>query len=265
MLHIKNLSTSIGKKTLLQNINLDVKSGDLNIILGPNGAGKSTLLKSIAHILDFNGEIHLQNKNISTYSIEKRSQKIAYMGQFQTGTALSVIDILELSRRKYSGMLLTQKDHQLINTHIKEFYLQKFLHRNIDTLSGGEKQKVFLAASLIQKPKILLLDEPISHLDPKNQIEILEIIKEKTKQHNLITFVVLHDLQNSLHYGDNIIMLKNKTILEFQPSSSIDTTMIDTLYGVNCELFWQNGHPFTFLKHTHIQHHNKIHSHQEQP
>lgn len=265
MFVIKNLSTSINNQILLQNINLEVKSGELNIILGRNGAGKSTLLKSIVKILDCKGEIYLDKENISNLPVETLSHKIAYMGQFNTGTSLSVIDILELSRRKYSGILLQREDYTIIDKYIDEFDLKKFLHRNIDTLSGGEKQKIFLAATLIQEPKVLLLDEPISHLDPKNQIEILEIIKQKTKQNNLITFVVLHDLQNALHYGDNIIMINNKTIQEFQTSLNVDEKMINNLYGINCEIFWKDGHPFTFFRHIHQESVEQIHSHKEHP
>jgi iron complex transport system ATP-binding protein len=265
MFVIKNLSTSINNQILLQNINLEVKSGELNIILGQNGAGKSTLLKSIVKIMDCEGEIYLNEENISNLPVETLSRKIAYMGQFNTGTSLSVIDILELSRRKYSGILLSHEDYTIIDKYINEFDLKKFLHRDIDTLSGGEKQKIFLAATLIQEPKVLLLDEPISHLDPKNQIEILEIIKQKTKQNNLITFVVLHDLQNALHYGDNIVMLNNKTIQEFQTSLNVDENMINDLYGISCKIFWKEGHPFTFFKHLHQESIEQIHSHKEHP
>lgn len=251
MLDIQNLSVQIKNKTILENINIKVNSGKVNIILGPNGTGKSTFLKSIMHIIESTGDIFLDNENLSELCIEKRAQKIAYMGQFNAGTSLSVIDILELSRRKYNGMLLTQEDYKIIDKHIEEFSLKKFLHRDIDTLSGGERQKIFLAAALVQEPKVLLLDEPISHLDPKNQIEILEIIKHKTVQNNLITFVVLHDLQNSLHYGDTIVMIKDKKIIEFHESKDINEQMINKLYDVHCELFWSRGHPFTFLRHTH--------------
>lgn len=263
MLEVENLFTTIKGKVLLEDINIKARSSELNIILGPNGAGKSTFLKSLGKIIDSKGKISLDNKDISGASIEEVSKKVAYMGQFNTGTNLRVIDILELSRRKYSGMFLNKNDHKIIGEHIKEFELKNYLHRNIETLSGGERQKIFLAASLLQSPRMLLLDEPISHLDPKNQIEILEIIKRKTIQNDLITFVVLHDLQNSLHYGDNIVMIKDKKIMEFRQSSHIDEGMINALYGINCELFWKNGHPFTFLGHTHSQHCNKTHSHKE--
>jgi len=262
-LEIKNLSVKIKKTKLLNKINLKAKNSDLNIIIGPNGAGKSTLLKSICKIIDYvEGEILLNDENIIEKDLQEVSKNISYMGQFQNNSNLNVIDILELSRRKYSGFSLNNEDHKIIEKIIKEVDIEKFLHNNIDLLSGGEKQKVFLAASLIQEPKVLLLDEPTSFLDPKNQIEMLEIIKKVSKEKSLITLMVIHDLQNALHYADKIIMLKDKEIIDFQDSLNVDAKMISNLYNIPCEIFWQNGHPFTFFGHTH-NHGNSHHNHHE--
>lgn len=260
-LNIKQLCVKIKKNKLLENINLNLKNSELNIIIGPNGAGKSTLLKSICKIIDnVDGEILLNNEDIIKKDIQEVSKDISYMGQFQNNSNLNVIDILELSRRKYSGFSLNKKDHEVIEKIINEFNIEKFLHKNIDFLSGGEKQKIFLASSLIQEPKILLLDEPTSFLDPKNQIEMLEIIRKVTKEKKLITIMVIHDLQNALHYANKIIMLKDKKIIDFQDSQDVDAKMISNLYNIPCEIFWQNGHPFTFFGHTH-NHGNKHHNH----
>jgi len=114
MLKVENLSANLNGKVLLEDINIQVESSKLNIILGPNGAGKSTFLKSLAKIIDSKGKIYLDNKDISNSSIELVSKKAAYMGQFNEGTNLSVIDVLELSRRKYSGIFLNNRDHEII-------------------------------------------------------------------------------------------------------------------------------------------------------
>ena len=173
------------------------------------------------------------------------------MAQFNQDSNLNVIDVLELSRRKYSGFTLSKSDYRLIDEIIKEFELEQFIDKNIDRLSGGERQKIFLAAAIIQEPKILLLDEPISHLDPKNQIEMLELIKKKTKENQFITLTVLHDLQNTLHYADKVIMLKESKIIDFQASSDVTQEMVSTLYDTPCKLFWHEGHHFSFFGHSH--------------
>lgn len=264
MLEIQNLFVKVDKTLLLEDISLNLEKGDLNIIIGPNGAGKSTLLKTIVKILDIHkGDISLDEKSFKKQDNIEISKQIAYMAQSNEKSNLSVIDILELSRRKYSGFNLEQKDHTLIEDIIKEFELEKFLDKNIDILSGGEKQKVFLAAAIIQEPKVLILDEPISHLDPKNQIEMLDIIKRKTKEKNFISITVLHDLQNALHYGDKIIMLKNKKVINFQKSENIDSSMLTKLYEIPCRLFWENGHPFSFFGHHHSDLKTDKHSHEK--
>lgn len=264
-LEIKNLSVKIKKNILLENIDLYLEEKKLNIIIGPNGAGKSTLLKSIVRIIeDINGDIILDNQNLKTKDLKDISSKISYMGQFQNSSNLKVIDILELSRRKYSGFSLNKNDHLIIEKTINEFQLKEFLHKNIDFLSGGEKQKIFLAAAIIQEPRVLLLDEPTSFLDPKNQIEMLDIIKKVTKEKNLITILVIHDLQNALHYANKIIMLKNKTILDFKDSNQVNDKMISQLYNIPCEIFWQNGHPFIFFGHSHSHNHKNHHTHKKE-
>lgn len=264
MLEIKDLSVKLKKVTLLKNINLKLLSGELNIIIGPNGAGKSTFLKSIIKIVDnYKGEIFLDKKNLTNSSIDELTKDIAYMAQFNQNSNLNTIDVLEISRRKHSGFKLKNKDHKIIEEIIKEFKLQKFLDKNIDNLSGGERQKIFLAAAIVQEPKVLLLDEPISHLDPKNQIEMLEIIKRKTKEKNFITITVLHDLQNALHYANKIIMLKNKEVINFQKSIDVDEQMVSKLYEIPCKLFWKEGHPFSFFGHSHEEFHKDKHSHKK--
>lgn len=260
---IEKLNARVNKLLLLDNIHLNLYNSNLNVIIGPNGAGKSTLLKSIVKIItDIDGTILLNGENIENKDIKELSNDISYMGQFQSNSNLNVIDILELSRRKYSGFSLNNDDHNIIEKIVKEFKIESFLNKNIDHLSGGEKQKIFLAAALIQEPKVLLLDEPTSALDPKNQIEMLGIIKKVTKEKNLITIMVLHDLQNALHYADKIIMLKNKMIRNFEDSKNVTSDMISKLYDVPCDIFWQNGHPFTFFGHSHGHgHSHHTHTH----
>ncbi len=263
-LQIKDVFVKINKTILLEDVNLSLQKGDLNIIIGPNGAGKSTLLKAIVKILDIQkGDILLNNKSFKEQNINEVSSQIAYMAQSNEKSNLNVIDVLELSRRKYSGFILSKTDYILIENIIKEFGLEKFLNKNIDMLSGGERQKVFLAAAIIQEPKVLILDEPISHLDPKNQIEMLDIIKRKTKEENFICITVLHDLQNALHYGNKIIMLKNKKIINFQKSEDINSQMLSSLYDIPCKLFWEDGHPFLFLGHQHSNTKTYQHSHKK--
>ncbi|MCK9337242.1 MAG: ABC transporter ATP-binding protein [Arcobacteraceae bacterium] len=261
LFEVKNLNTSINKKQILSNIDFTLNSGEICIAIGPNGAGKSTLLKSIAKIIPTTGYITLDNSNLHELSIIELSQTVSLMTQFNSNTNLSVQEVLNLGRRPYSGFTLTKDDFDIITNIIDEFHLKEFLKRDIDTLSGGERQKVFLAAALIRNPKVLLLDEPISHLDPKNQQEILEIVKRVTIQRDIITIIVLHDLQNALHYGDKLLLLKNGKLQKHLGIDELKDDHLEELYDIKCKIFKNEGHPFVLLGHHHSSISNQYHNH----
>ncbi|AFL69483.1 ABC transporter ATP-binding protein [Sulfurospirillum barnesii] len=258
-LRIENLCCSIGKKCLLEAINTDVHSGEIMGIIGPNGAGKSTLLKHIAGILPCK-TIFLDEKELSTLSVRERAKEIAYLSQFATTPSMSVLEVLELGRRAYSGMLLTHKDKALMDESIHHFNLAPLLERNIATLSGGERQKVLIAGALLQEPKVLLLDEPISHLDPKNQLEMLLAMRHVTQHKALITLIVLHDMQHAIHYTHRLLMLKKGRIIHDTPTKEVEASMLQTLFDVQTSLHVNNGHTFVYYEHhhdeTHLKHHH---------
>jgi iron complex transport system ATP-binding protein len=258
---VKNLNCIIDNKTIIEDINFTIRSGELNIIIGSNGAGKSTLLKSIARIQDSKGLLLLDEEDIFGYGISKIAQTISLMPQFNNNVHLTVKEILELGRRPYSGFTLLKEDYEMIDVVVAELELEKFLHRSMNTLSGGERQKVYLAKSLIQNPKILLLDEPISHLDPKNQQEILEIVKEITVKKDLITIMVLHDLQSALHYGDNLLLLKNGKLLNQLNVKDIKSEDLEELYDIKCKIFKNDGHHFVLMGHRHTSDGGARHHH----
>lgn len=258
---IKNLSCTIENKTIIEDINFTIRSGELNIVIGANGAGKSTLLKAIARVQESKGIFLLDDDNMASYGISKIAKTVSLMPQFNNNVHLSVKEILELGRRPYSGFTLLKEDYEMINLIVEELELERFLDRSMNTLSGGERQKVYLAKSLIQNPKILLLDEPISHLDPKNQQEILEIVKKVTLKKNLITIVVLHDLQSALHYGDNLLFLKNGNLLKHLAVKDIKSEDFEELYDIKCKIFKNEGHHFVLMGHSHTNDGEVGHNH----
>lgn len=258
---VKNLNCTIENKTIIEDINFTIRSGELNIVIGANGAGKSTLLKAIARVQESKGIFLLDDDNMASYGISKIAKTVSLMPQFNNNVHLSVKEILELGRRPYSGFTLLKEDYEMINLIVEELELERFLDRSMNTLSGGERQKVYLAKSLIQNPKILLLDEPISHLDPKNQQEILEIVKKVTLKKNLITIVVLHDLQSALHYGDNLLFLKNGSLIHTLKKEEVESHHFEDLYDISCKIFKNDGHYFVLLGHHHTNSPSSHHIH----
>lgn len=253
-LKVSNLSTKIGKRYLLKDINLSFESGMVHALIGSNGAGKSTILRSISNLAThIEGVVELDGENLLSLSREALAKKLAFMTQFYNSTNLSVAEVFGLSRRVISGGNLDAKDHEKIGNMANTLNLDEWFDISISKLSGGERQKVLIAASLLQEPKILLLDEPISHLDPKNQHEMLELIKRATREQNIVTIVVLHDIHHALHYGDNIIMLKNGEVLVAKSSDEVSAFELERLFDTPLSIHEISGHKFVYFGHRHLQ------------
>ncbi len=262
MLHVKDLSFSIKNKKILKSITFSANQGEVRVFVGPNGAGKTTLLKTIANIYKKNsGEVTLDSNNIGLLKPKKLSQIISYMPQFSEVPDITVLEVLELGRYTYCGAKIKQADRKIINSIIKSFSLQSILNKNITTLSGGQRQKVLLASSLAQEPKVLILDEPISHLDPKNQLDVLRVIKKFTKEHNIITLIVLHDIQHALHYGDKLLMMKDGQIIHNINSKDIKEQHLNEVFEVNAKLFREENHTFVYYQHSHLNVKEQQHKH----
>jgi len=252
-LHVKELCSKVGNKTILDRVSFRAKRGQVLGIIGPNGAGKSTLLKHIAAINPIPKNcVSVEGSDIFFLSPSLIAKRIAYLAQFSATPPISVLETLELGRRAYSAVVLTNEDHQKLEDFIKQFNLDHILGRNLDTLSGGERQKVLIAAALLQEPDVLLLDEPISHLDPKNQLEMLSAIHEATYTKKLITLIVLHDLQHAIHYCDSLLMLKNAQILHHVNTSNLNEIMLEEVFDVRTKLHYASGHVFVYFGHHHF-------------
>jgi iron complex transport system ATP-binding protein len=251
-LEIRDLSYSVGKLPLLQHIHFEAQGGELTGIIGPNGAGKSTLLKHIAGIVPCQKKsVFLDGVDLSTLEPRALAKEVAYLSQFAHTPHISVLEALELGRRAYSGMMLKPKDRGKINESIVHFELLALLERNLESLSGGERQKVLIASALLQEPKVLLLDEPISHLDPKNQLEMLSAIHKATHEKGLITLVVLHDIQHAIHYTNTLLMLKQGALLHHGPTQNLSEAMLKVLFDVEARLHVSEGHTFVYYGHAH--------------
>lgn len=260
-LKVNSINCIIDNKKILHDISFELQSSQIHVVIGPNGAGKSTLLQSICGLLPYSGSVYLQHDLIEVNRFKQNAKLISLMSQFQSTPPLLVKDLLSLGRRVFSGFSLQSSDQKIINEIVGELGIQKFLERSLDSLSGGERQMVYLAKALIQTPKVLLLDEPISHLDPKNQMDILNTIKKVTLQKNLITIVVIHDLQNALHYSDSVLMLKEGKLLHNVATKDLNETMLAQLYDIKCKIFKNEGHPFVLLGHKHIERPSTSHQH----
>jgi len=156
----------------------------------------------------------------------------------------TVFDTILLGRKPHISFEPTKRDLELIEKIIHDLGLSKFAFRKINELSGGEAQKVLIARALAQQPEVLLLDEPVNHLDPKNQIEILNILQRVTKSLNLATIIVLHDLNLGIQFADYFVFMKNGEIYRAGDSSIIEPSLVKDVYEIDVKIVEINGRKF---------------------
>ena len=224
MIEIKNLTKSYDKKCILKNINLKINDNEQVSIIGKSGCGKSTILRCIARLEKIDkGQILIDNENVN--NIKKFYNKVGMVFQsFNLFENMTVLENLIIAPVK---LKIQTKDEaiKLAKGYLKEINLENKINEYPKNLSGGEKQRVAIIRALMEKPKILLLDEPTSSLDPQMKKEVLELIS-KLKDYNMTIIVVSHELNFVKDFSSRIIFLDNKTIIS-------DDTVMGTFSSEN--------------------------------
>ena len=241
LLSVNNMEFSYKNRKILNRINFTVEKGDFISILGINGSGKSTLLKCINKILSYEkGSILLNDEDIKNIDNFKIAQKIAYVPQKFSVERSTVFDAILLGRRPYITWNVSKEDIEITENVMKLLNIESYALRYINELSGGELQKVVLARALVQDPEILLLDEPTSDLDLKNQYDVMNLLKKISKDKKITPIVVLHDINLALRYSNKFILLKNGKV-KCGGEDAINSNTIKEVYGIDAYVKDING------------------------
>jgi iron complex transport system ATP-binding protein len=249
MLEIKKLSAGYDGKKVLFDVSFDLKSGDCLSVIGPNGCGKTTLLKCIANLMPFEGSIALSGTELSTLDRRGIAEKIAVLSQMNTHYfPYSVYDTVMLGRyaRIRPGIFggnPGEEDIAAVRESLLAVEIWELRERQINTLSGGQLQRVFLARVLAQNPQIILLDEPTNHLDLKHQIELVDYIKAWAKaEENRAVIGVFHDINIALRLGEKVMLMENGKIGRIGNFVDIaDKEYLKKLFGINVAEFMSNN------------------------
>lgn len=226
-------------KMILDNISLEVKQSEVLGILGPNGTGKTTFLKCINNIhIPCNGTISYEGKVLGKLNYDEIAKIIAYVPQYTNNFfPMNVIDTVMMGRMPYVKKNYSDEDKEIVFSIIKKMNLEKFAFRNIKEMSGGERQRVFIARAMAQQPKIIILDEPTSSLDLYNQLFILHTITKLAKENNITVIMTIHDLNLASMFCDNILMLKDAHIFAHgKPEGILTAENIYEMYKVRTEI-----------------------------
>ncbi|HAA38150.1 MAG TPA: iron ABC transporter ATP-binding protein [Firmicutes bacterium] len=244
MIEIRNLRFSYHKSgsVILENVSFSIEPGTCLAILGINGAGKSTLLKCINRIHTATaGSILLNGKNIYKMSRREMARQIAYVPQVSSTSHTMVFDYVLLGRKPHIQWNITTEDKKIASDILQQLDLTKFASRYINELSGGELQRVVLARAMAQQPKYLLLDEPTGNLDPRNQHEMMSIVRIITSEQNIGTAIVIHDLNLAIRYCDRFLLLKDTQVHSFGGLEIITSELIREIYGIETDIIEHKG------------------------
>ncbi len=209
ILRVNDLYFSYRGMDVLRGLTFEVPSGCLTAILGENGSGKTTLLKTINRLLKpRRGTVFLDDQATTALPGAALARYFGYMPQRQELVHCSVYETVLLGRKSASSGRTSAVDLEKVAAILRLVNLEKLAMRSIAELSGGELQKVILARALAQEPKVLLLDEPINHLDPVNQLEVMSLLRAVTRDLDIVNLLVTHNLNNALQFADRFILLK---------------------------------------------------------
>ena len=245
-LRAEHITFGYSQKNILQNVGLEVQAGEMLALLGPNGTGKTTLLKCICRILEpKTGTTVIDGQDISPMSARKRAQFVGYVPQNTTmvfpGT---VADTVMTGRMPYVGFRLSHRDKETAFSVLEQMDLHKFAFQTINQLSGGERQRVFIARALAQEPRVLLLDEPTSSLDLKNQLLTLQIIRKLVREKQLAAILSIHDLNLAAMFCDKILILRESAVFAYGECREVITEHnIESVYGVKTAVSMEGNVP----------------------
>lgn len=249
MLILDNVSVAHGKKIVMRDISTALAAGQVHVIIGPNGTGKSTLLRTLFADLPLHaGHILWQDNHLVPGAYRARQQQrwrrdIAYMPQ-DTGLeiSLSVLEVVVLGGLETLTLHIDPALLVQAMACLQDAGIAHLADRDIGSLSGGQRQMVLFAQVLMRSAKMMLLDEPVSALDLHHQIAMLDRVREQTRARDLITVIVLHDLNLACQYADNLLIFSHGTLQATgAPLDIISPELLSETYGVVLEIVYDDG------------------------
>jgi iron complex transport system ATP-binding protein len=238
-----DLSFAYSDSVILKDVEIEIESGKLTFILGQNGSGKSTFLKILAGLLPVQkGSIKISGKESTKLSFSERSKMTGFLNQSHKAVfPFSVSDVVLTGRAGFINYIPKKTDIEAAGQAMETAGILHLKNRNYAELSGGERQLVMIARLLAQDPKILLLDEPTTHLDFTNQSHLIKLLKKLVKE-GLTIVAVIHDPNLAFLFGDDFLFVKEKKVIRSgENASAWDIDFLKTIYHGNIQSIPYNG------------------------
>jgi iron complex transport system ATP-binding protein len=249
IIEVKNLEFSWKDRPVLEDVTFNIETGKLTVMIGRNGSGKSTLIRLIGGLLPFEkGTVKLNGKEIKFIKAKERARQIGFLAQKHRGIfPFSVLEVVLTGRAAYIDFTPSHKDYKIAHEAIRQTGIEHLKDRIYTELSGGEQQLVMIARVLAQEPKIILLDEPISHLDYNNQIRILKLCRELV-QRGLTIVAVMHDPNMAFSFGDQFIFVHDRKVRTISLAEAMDSGLLNKIFENNLRMKIYEGQTIFFTR-----------------
>ncbi|PJG85496.1 ATP-binding cassette domain-containing protein [Conservatibacter flavescens] len=253
MFQLKQVSFSLPHRMLLHPVDLAFEQGKVYGLIGHNGSGKSTLIKLMARQQPLSsGDILVNNTPIQQWSSREFAKQVAYLPQhLPTSTQLTSRELIAMGRYAWNGLFgrQTETDKQVIEQAMSLTDTFKFADQLVDTLSGGERSRIWLAMLLAQQSQFLLLDEPLAALDIAHQVEVMQLIHQLSRELGLGVVIVIHDINLASYFCDHLIALHSgKLLAQGNAAQIVNTSSLQSIYGIELNVMPhpKTGRPVSF-------------------
>ena len=250
-LKIDDLVFSYSSTPVLNDVTLDLNGPKLISILGPNGVGKSTLIHCINKILTpVSGTVMIDGQDVSGIKLKDMAKIVGYVPYSSNDTfPLTVVDTVLMGRHPYSTWNSLDHDLDIVYDTLERLGISDLAMRPFNELSAGQHQKVMLARGLVQEPKVLLLDEPTSNLDVRHQLDVVKMLRELSREKNMLVVMICHDINIAAKFSDEIILLDKGSVFAVgTPDEVITPANLEIVYGVESVVINDLGSPHVILR-----------------
>ena len=237
MMELKHISAGYSGKRVLKDVSLGIQPGELTVLAGPNGSGKSTLLRCAARLLPFEGEIRLSGRDTAGLTAKEYARKVAYLPQSRPVPGISAKTLVLHGRFAYLGYprRYAAEDLEKARAAMERTGAAPYAEKSVADLSGGERQKVYLAMALAQETPVLLLDEPTTYLDISHQLQLMRLAKTLAAQGRAVV-MVLHELNLALRFADRVAVLHQGGIRALEPPGDLCRSgVLEAVFGVSAQ------------------------------
>lgn len=250
MIRIQDVSHSIGHHQILHDVTVDLSRGGITALIGPNGAGKSTLLSLIARLTPLKqGRITVDTLQIGNCSDRDLAKVLAIMAQTnQVSARLRVRELVSFGRYPWHRGRPGPEDHALVEAALERFELLALADRFLDEISGGQRQRAFVAMAFAQNTEYLLLDEPLNNLDIAGARSLMRLLRDMADHDGKTIVIVLHDINYAAAFADRVVALhKGRIAAEGPPDKVISTDLLRDVFGTDAEISHINGRPYVMV------------------